>query len=118
LINLSQISNSSSKHEERLEFLHNQCGYKNNPSLQTLTSIIYHRNEILNHLGFVLRSHSLFYCSVPKVATRTLLTYITYLHIRDEIMNSSVNNLNLDQLNEVLSTSIKVNIKKINFILN
>ena len=43
-------------------------------------------NQILNYLGFVLQSHSLFYCSVPKVATRTFLKLITYLHVRDELI--------------------------------
>ena len=86
---------------------------------------------MLNHLGFVLRSHSLFYCSVPKVATRTILKFITYLHIRDDLipllknnstllwlnshpdlksMNKS-NMFNADYLNKIISSSIKVKIK-------
>jgi hypothetical protein len=120
LINQSQIVNISSKYEERIQYLRNQCGYNNNPSLQTLHNVIhYDRSQILNHLGFVVQSHSLFYCSVPKVATRTLLTYITYLYIRDEIMNASINSstntFDADYLNGMLSTSIKVNKKILDF---
>jgi threonine synthase len=122
LINLSHISNDSSYHEERTQFLGNKCGNKNNPSLQTLSNVI-RRNSLLDHLGFVLRSHSLFYCSVPKVATRTLLTYITYLHVRDELITSLTNNsslyvninseiVNTNYLNQMLSSSITVNINR------
>jgi hypothetical protein len=119
-INQSQIVNTSSIHEERIQYLRNQCGYNNSPSLQTLQNLIrFDRQQILNHLGFVVQSHSLFYCSVPKVATRTLLTYITYLYIRDEIMNASINssknNFDADYLNGMLSTSIKVNRKILDF---
>jgi hypothetical protein len=90
-MNDSPISNDSIQYEERIEFLKNQCQNKGNPSASTLHNLI-RRNNILNYLGFVLRSHSLFYCSVPKVATRTLLTYITYLHIQDELISSFTNN--------------------------
>jgi len=75
-------------HEQRTHFLENKCKNVNiHPSLKSIK-----QNQILNYLGFVLQSHSLFYCSVPKVATRTLLTYITYLHIRDELIPSLTNN--------------------------
>ena len=119
-INQSQIVNITSKYEERIQYLRNQCGYDNNPSLQTLQNVIrYDRQLILNHLGFVVQSHSLFYCSVPKVATRTLLPYITYLYLRDEIINATTNNstntFNADYLNGMLSISIKVNKKILDF---
>ena len=119
-INQSQIVNITFKYEERIQYLRSQCGYDNNPSLQTLHNVIYYdRSEILNHLGFVVQSHSLFYCSVPKVATRTLLPYITYLYLRDEIINAtrsnSTNIFDADYLNGMLSTSIKVNKKILDF---
>lgn len=119
-MNLSNLSNESSQYEERMEFLRNNCNDKSNPSVSALSNLI-QRDKMLNHLGFVLRSQSLFYCSVPKVATRTLLNYITYLHIRDELITSyksnstlyfnvSSNPINTDYLNKMLSTTIKVNI--------
>ena len=48
---------------------------------------------MLDHLGFVLRPQSFLYCSVPKVATRTIPTFLTYLHIRDELISSSLNSI-------------------------
>ncbi|CAF0965702.1 unnamed protein product [Rotaria sordida] len=61
----------------------NQCFNNSTSSGQTLLNIT-RQNKIINYLGFLLQSHSLFYCSVPKVATRTLIKFITYLHIRDD----------------------------------
>ena len=61
------------------------CGNHHDPSRSSLSSLIAH-SSMLNHLGFVLRPQSFFYCSVPKVATRTVLTFLTYLHIRDELI--------------------------------
>ncbi|CAF5010953.1 unnamed protein product, partial [Rotaria sp. Silwood1] len=72
----------------------------------------------------VLRSHSLFYCSVPKVATRTLLRFITYLHIRDDLIpllknhsrfknslnfTSNSNIFNVDYFNQARSPSTRNN---------
>ncbi|CAF0765272.1 unnamed protein product [Adineta steineri] len=62
-----------------------KCASMKRPSRQSLSNII-RNDKMLNYLGYVLRSHSLFYCSVPKVATRTLLTFMTYLHIRDDLI--------------------------------
>ncbi|CAF3887754.1 unnamed protein product [Adineta steineri] len=104
--NVTQISNNSIDYEKRIQSLNNQCDNRSH-----LFSNQIHQNKILNHLGFVLRSHSLFYCSVPKVATRTLLTYMTYLHIRDEIIpslaNKSAISFKADYLNQMLSSAIK-----------
>ncbi|CAF3476763.1 unnamed protein product, partial [Rotaria sp. Silwood2] len=40
-----------------------RCFDNSKPSRQTLSKIIRH-NKLINYLGFLLRSHSLFYCSV------------------------------------------------------
>jgi len=97
----------------------NRCINKSNPSRRNLGNLI-HRDPVFNYLGFVLRSHSLFYCSVPKVATRTLLTVLTYLHIRDELIPSLQNKprpniLNIKTFNQTILTLIKVKITKKNF---
>lgn len=107
-------------YEDRFKFVNEKCFDKNNPSVPRLTHFI-RRDHLFDHLSFVLRSHSLFYCSVPKVATRTLLSFITYLHIRDELMTASTNNstsyfnsnsnlYNENFLNQILSQSLRVNI--------
>jgi hypothetical protein len=97
----------------------NRCINKTNPSRRNLGNLI-HRDHVFNYLGFVLRSHSLFYCSVPKVATRTLLTVLTYLHIRDELIPSFQNKprpniLNIKTFNQTILTLMKVKITKKNF---
>ncbi|CAF2394539.1 unnamed protein product [Rotaria sp. Silwood2] len=101
----------------------NQCFDNSTPSRQTLSKIT-RQNKLINYLGFVLRSHSLFYCSVPKVATRTLLKFITYLHIRDDLIpllkdlstfNNSINSIsnlnifNIAYFNQMLSSSTRNN---------
>jgi len=124
--NNSQISNNSYSYEERMQVLRNQCGNTSDPQ-PNVTSSLVRRSNMLDHLGFVLRSQSLFYCSVPKVATRTLLSYITYLHIHDELIHSLKNHsasyfnrssglFNADYLNKMLSSSKQVNIKEFNFL--
>jgi hypothetical protein len=126
LINNNQISNDSFQYEKRMEFLKNQCQDGGKPSASMLQHLI-NRNTILNHLGFILRSHSLFYCSVPKVATRTLLTYITYLHIQDELITALTSNstsyfnknstlFDVEYLNKTLSNSTGVSEPKMNSI--
>ena len=114
---------NSSRYGDRSEFLTKQCNNTGEPNRQTLSSLVLHSN-MLNHLGFVLRSQSLFYCSVPKVATRTFLTYITYLHVRNELLASYTNNsasyfhintepFNANYINQMLSSSIQVNIQRL-----
>ncbi|CAF1396872.1 unnamed protein product [Rotaria magnacalcarata] len=98
----------------------NDCTNDSKSSLRILSSVIY-SSETINYLGFVLRSHSLFYCSVPKVATRTFLTFLTYLNIRDELIplltnKSTISNLNsqikanpfdFNSINQILSYPMK-----------
>lgn len=80
---LRRSTSEPSQYQERRGLLQDECQNMAKPSLDTMQN-----DGLLNYLGFVLRSQSLFYCSVPKVATRTLLTYLTYLHIRDELIPS------------------------------
>lgn len=104
----SQILNVSSMHEQRINSIKSQC------SNTRYSSIIHEHRKLLNHLAFFLRSRSLFYCSVPKVATRTLLNYITYFHIREEIIPSLTNQSSIDFQDK----SNSVNIGYINQMLN
>ncbi|CAF0882587.1 unnamed protein product [Rotaria sp. Silwood1] len=123
LLNIHQTTNISLQSVSFGYEDQNQC-FNNSKSLDHTLSNITRQNKIINYLGFVLRSHSLFYCSVPKVATRTLLRFITYLHIRDDlipllknhsIFNSSVNftnhlNIfNVADFNQVLLSSTRNN---------
>ena len=119
-IDINQTWIESPLYKQRRELLKTQCYDSADPSMSR--SFIADDDEnFLNYLGFVLRSRSLFYCSVPKVATRTILNYITYLHIRDELIITLTKNssakfrddpriFDIDYLNELLGSSIKVNI--------
>lgn len=100
---------------DRKQMLETGCSQPNIPSVYALPNLI-RDSEMLNHLGFILQSHSLFYCSVPKVATRTFLMFLTYLHLRDELMapvkpNSRSPSFKADHLYQVLPPSSKVNRK-------
>ncbi|CAF4105521.1 unnamed protein product [Rotaria sordida] len=98
------LSNVSFSYEDQ-----SQCFDKSKSSHQTLSKIT-RQDKVINYLGFVLRSHSLFYCSVPKVATRTLLTFITYLHIRDDLIPLLTN---YSTLNNTLNFTNNLNIFKL-----
>ncbi|CAF3958622.1 unnamed protein product [Rotaria magnacalcarata] len=83
---------------------HNTCVDDSKLSLRILSSVIF-RSDTINYLGFVLRSHSLFYCSVPKVATRTFLTFVTYLHIRDDLIPLLTNKSTLTNVSLIFSSN-------------
>ncbi|CAF1245796.1 unnamed protein product [Didymodactylos carnosus] len=68
-------------HEMRVDFLNKKCS--TNGQLQSFVHM--KKYYTLNHLVFTLRSKNLFYCSVPKVATKTLLNLFTYLHTEELI---------------------------------
>ncbi len=95
------LSTESFYHEDRIKFLGNKCTGNKDSSRQSLSKIN-HRDYLINYLGFFLRSHSLFYCSVPKVATRTLLIFMTYLHIRDDLIPLLTNHSTSNTLNPAL----------------
>lgn len=90
------------------------CASRSHRSDRILSTII-QTNDVFQYLTFVLRSQSIFYCSVPKVATRTILIYLTYLHIRDELIpsiqnnDSTLNSFNLPYIKQMISSSFKVN---------
>jgi hypothetical protein len=46
--------------------------------------------SLLNWVSWVLESHSLMYCAVPKVATKSVLAAIVYTHFRD--INDHIHN--------------------------
>lgn len=62
----------------------------------------------LKYLGFFLEKNSMFYCAVPKVATRSLLKYVTYLHIKYELLGSirNASSLILDAASKLKNLSL------------
>jgi hypothetical protein len=101
----------------------NKCVDRNGSPRRSLSNVIRY-DSTFNYLSFILRSHSLFYCSVPKVATRTLLLFLTYLHIRDDLIplmmnNSKSNFFNISYFTKMnsSSTQVKIGQKKKQFAL-
>ena len=124
LTNISQTSTISlsttsfyDDDEDQNEFFENKCIDNSNRRHGSLLNTI-RFGDILNYVGFVVRSHSLFYCSVPKVATRTLLTFLTYLHIRDDLIpliknlstahEGLISTSSIDYLNQLILSLVKV----------
>ncbi|CAM4846561.1 unnamed protein product [Rotaria magnacalcarata] len=117
---IHQSSNISLSNVSSSDKYRNNCMNDGKSSIQLLSSLVF-RSEIINYLGFILRSESIFYCSVPKVATRTFLKFITYLHIRDDLIpllthNSTLRNWNFQRklnpfdfndINQILSSPMK-----------
>jgi hypothetical protein len=48
------------------------------------------------------------YCAVPKVATKTLLTLMVYMHVRDIIENFNNNWRNIDAARAQMERSIDI----------
>ena len=55
-----------------------------------------HKNQQINLISIVLQTHSLMYCPVPKVATKTLISAMLYMHIRDINDHLDTNWTNVD----------------------
>jgi hypothetical protein len=56
-------------------------------------------HQLLDLVIFLLQSQSLMYCAVPKIATKTLLTVMIYIHFRDisDHLNTNWKNIDLDR---------------------
>jgi hypothetical protein len=67
------------------------CGRHNNPAGNSVQ-----KNELVNLISIVLQSRSLMYCPVPKVATKTLLTVMLYMHVLDVSKHLDNNWTNID----------------------
>jgi hypothetical protein len=80
-------------YQERLRALTDRCTHSrlafDHNRNHTLFDFIRQDNPF-NNFAFVLRSQSLVYCAVPKVATKTLLTIMFYAHLH-EISNYLLN---------------------------
>jgi len=64
---------------------------------------------------FLLRSKSLMYCAIPKIATKTLLTVMNYIHLRDIIdhLNNNWTNVDVDRARAEQSINIPALIKEL-----
>ncbi|CAF0795593.1 unnamed protein product [Adineta ricciae] len=64
---------------------HNYTYLMKCPSENSPKHLSVHPHQLVNMISIVLQSSSLMYCPVPKIATKTLLNIILYVHVRDLI---------------------------------
>ncbi|UJR13108.1 hypothetical protein I4U23_000132 [Adineta vaga] len=61
---------------------------------------------------FPVQSQSLIYCAIPKIASKTLVSLMIYVYIRDTIDNLKKNGTNLDknpnEINRFINTSLLI----------
>ena len=67
------------------------CTRPNCPSVNLI-----HKNQLVNLISIVLRTHSLMYCPIPKVATKTVMSAVLYMHVRDINDHLDTNWTNVD----------------------
>lgn len=106
-------------YEDRSEVLMGQC--KNaNPFLFNMTTEM--PNELVRHYPwlnaalFPLRSQSLMYCAIPKIASKTLVSIIMYVYVR-VILNHLTGNLTDTPVNRTQAKQY-INIVKLTEQLN
>ncbi|CAF4128577.1 unnamed protein product, partial [Adineta steineri] len=88
--------------------IHNSTYFKKCPKDKPYRNIPIRSNELINMISFVLQSQSLMYCPVPKVATKTLLNVILYIHVRDLINNLNNNWTNIDNTKAKIERAINI----------
>lgn len=85
-------------HKNRSHLMNNKCIHSNRwistKKKRTFTSLMqelpWFRGSILS-----LQSHSLAYCAVPKIASKSFLTLMMYVYIRDAIIHEDANGTNI-----------------------
>lgn len=100
------------KQENRLKILNEKCDDSNFVPVENLTSenvpayLIKHYPWLRTGI-FPLQSRSLLYCAIPKVASKTLISFMVYLNLLDafqHLNNKTLfeRNINFDKLLEQL----------------
>ena len=67
-----------------------------------------YKNQLVYSVSIVLQSRSLMYCAVPKVATKTLLTLMLYMHLLDIQRNLKNNWTNIDRNRSRIEQTIDI----------
>ncbi|UJR07230.1 hypothetical protein I4U23_011518 [Adineta vaga] len=92
--------NSPFNYEKRSKILDNTCNHSN--TLSSDMKISGSMNLIrtypwLHSAIFPVQSQSLMYCAIPKIASKTLVSLMIYVYIRDTIDNLTKNGTDLDR---------------------
>ncbi|CAF4032755.1 unnamed protein product [Adineta steineri] len=109
-INLNLSINKTDNSNLSISTIDNSTYFKKCPKDKSFFDHIPVRsNELINMISLVLQSQSLMYCPVPKVATKTLLNVILYIHVRDLIKNLNNNWTNIDNAKAKIEKMININ---------
>jgi hypothetical protein len=90
-------------YQDRARVLSDRCHYSHSSTCDLCghdTSEILRKHPWFNSVTFLLQSQSLMFCAVPKVATKTIVTAIIYIHLRkihDQLSNNR-SNINVDRV--------------------
>lgn len=101
-------------YESRLQALTDQCNRSNIPYSNDDNCIPKNLLKIypwLNGALFPVQSKSFLYCAIPKVASKTLISIVTYVYVRD-ILDSLTGNLANSALNKTQTEKL-INIPKL-----
>lgn len=105
LLQLTEATETSSYLSETTTYQHQPSSVKENDNYSCAivcgkqkysTGRAPHKNELVNLISLILQSHTLIYCPVPKVATKTILTAMLYMHVHDIIEHLNHNWITID----------------------
>ena len=89
-----EINLPDNQNEIRSKSLDNQCNENNSMKSDLTKSSSIHLTRVypwLHSALFPIQSRSLMYCAIPKVASKTLVSLMIYVYIRDTIQNLTLN---------------------------
>ncbi|CAF4810001.1 unnamed protein product [Rotaria sp. Silwood1] len=92
-------SAASGIYEDRMQLLERGCSYLNSAAYNIVKdkpSDFMRKHRYFDMVIFLLQSQSTIYCAIPKVATKTLLTVMHYVHYRDVSNHINTNWINVD----------------------
>lgn len=90
-------------YENRSEILSDRCNRSDASlfsALNSMPTILAKNYPWLNGALFPLRSKSLLYCAIPKIASKSLISIIIYAYVRD-ILDNLTNHSPYDAVNKI-----------------
>jgi hypothetical protein len=92
-------SSTPTIYSDRSRALRNRCNHLHSAAsdirYQSALDVV-RENLAFRWATFLLQSKSLMYCAVPKIATKTILTVMNYIHLRDILDHLNNNWTNVD----------------------
>ena len=101
-------------YEDRSDALIGSCKHSNSSFFNVSNCVpndLVSRHPWLNAALFPLRSRSLMYCAIPKIASKTLISIIMYVYVRD-VLNHLTGNMTHHVVNSTRAEQY-INIRKL-----